>query len=671
MFIKSFEELRTTLISSQYIQSLLHLGRGIFGSDFGSVAFVIRNDNAKYNGVYRRLFEQHVQVRSVEKIQQIFLDKTFGFYETNQNNFKKIPGKQIGYWVSSNFLNHFGEDLVGSELITREGMATADNPRFLRLWYEVSSQNFSKLNSCSDKWYPYNKGGAYRKWFGNRDYVVDWSNDGFDIKHNVDPATGRIRSHNYNGEFAFKEGLTWTAISAGSTSMRYTEEGFLWDSKGASGFAKNHLFYILGLLNSVVANSYLKLLAPTLDYKVGDIIKVPLQYRECGIQDLTHECVTISKKDWDAHETSWDFQTNELVKIDQKEAIELDDTPDTVDDVFVIRHIPDARKLSVRLDLYKKKWKRLFMKLHANEEELNRRFIEIYGLQDELTPDVPLNEITILQQGEVKITDQYSLTDSDGSVFTDEDGAILTVSGETYLDWQDDVIIKQLISYAVGCMMGRYRLDRPGLAIAHPNETPEEVAEYVIPGTDEKFWIDTDGIIPLLPENSGFHDNAVNRMATFVRQVFGNNTQSENLNFIEECLGKSLEQYFIKDFWKDHKKMYQNRPIYWLFASKKGAFQVLVYVHRMNVATVERIRSRYLLPYIERLNKRIDDLQANESTLSTKQRNQLKTLRAQVAECEEYHNRLAVIAERGIVPDLDAGIPANHALYGDIVTKLK
>lgn len=431
------------------------------------------------------------------------------------------------------------------------------------------------------------------------------------------------------------------------------------------------MFYILGLLNSVVANSYLKLLAPTLDYKVGDIIKVPLQYRECGIQDLTHECVTISKKDWDAHETSWDFQTNELVKIDQKEAIELDDTPDTVDDVFVIRHIPDARKLSVRLDLYKKKWKRLFMKLHANEEELNRRFIEIYGLQDELTPDVPLNEITILQQGEVKITDQYSLTDSDGSVFTDEDGAILTVSGETYLDWQDDVIIKQLISYAVGCMMGRYRLDRPGLAIAHPNETPEEVAEYVIPGTDEKFWIDTDGIIPLLPENSGFHDNAVNRMATFVRQVFGNNTQSENLNFIEECLGKSLEQYFIKDFWKDHKKMYQNRPIYWLFASKKGAFQVLVYVHRMNVATVERIRSRYLLPYIERLNKRIDDLQANESTLSTKQRNQLKTLRAQVAECEEYHNRLAVIAERGIVPDLDAGIPANHALYGDIVTKLK
>lgn len=219
--------------------------------------------------------------------------------------------------------------------------------------------------------------------------------------------------------------------------------------------------------------------------------------------------------------------------------------------------------------------------------------------------------------------------------------------------------------------MGRYRLDRPGLAIVHPNETPEEVADYQIPGTDEKFWIDTDGIIPLLPEDCGFHDNAANRMATFVRQVMGEETQTENLNFIEECLGKSIEQYFMKDFWKDHKKMYQNRPIYWLFASKKGAFQVLVYVHRMNVATVERIRSRYLLPYIERVNKRIDDLQANESTLSTKQCNQLKTLRAQVEECSEYHNRLAVIAEQGIVPNLDDGIIKNHALFGDVVSKLK
>ena len=242
---------------------------------------------------------------------------------------------------------------------------------------------------------------------------------------------------------------------------------------------------------------------------------------------------------------------------------------------------------------------------------------------------------------------------------------------ESSVSFNIDVIMKQFISYAVGCMMGRYRLDRPGLAIAHPNETPEEVAEYEIPGTDEKFWIDDDGIIPLMPEDCGFHDNAVNRFATFVRQTLGEQTQVENLNFIEECLGKSLEQYFIKDFWKDHKKMYQNRPIYWLFASKKGVFQVLVYVHRMNVATVERIRSRYLLPYIERLNKRIDDLQSNESTLSTKQRNQLKTLRAQVTECEEYHNRLAVVAERGIVPNLDDGIIKNHALYGDIVTKLK
>lgn len=671
MFISSFEQLRANLLSTQHIQSLLHLGRGIFGSDFGSVSFVVQNVQSKSCGVYRRLFKEHVQVRSVEKIQQNFLESTYGYFVANQSDFGKIPGRPIGYWISKKRLKIFEDDPVSSHFEVKEGLKTGDNNRFIRMWYEVSFKN-------DLKWFPHTKGGDFRRWYGNNLFVLNYANDGQELR--LFKGSSITAPENF-----FKSYTTWGRISSGIISMRWTPNGFIPNMAGLSAVPKyndDRLNYALTAWgNSNMFRDIIELMNPTINVPPGLIAKTPFRkkFLNSDMPEISANCISISKSDWDAHETSWDFQANELVRIDEKEAIQLIEEPYHEQGMMVSYPRPEVEKISFRLDLYKKKWERMFHQLHANEEELNRRFIEIYGLQDELTPDVPLNEITILQQGEIKITDQYDLTDNDGTVFTDEDGAILTVSGDTYIDWQDDVIIKQLISYAVGCMMGRYRLDRPGLAIAHPNETPEEVAEYEIPNTKnqtpntppEKFWIDTDGIIPLLPENCGFHDNAVNRMATFVRQVFGNDTQSENLNFIEQCLGKSIEQYFIKDFWKDHKKMYQNRPIYWLFASKKGAFQVLVYVHRMNVATVERIRSRYLLPYIERLNKRIDDLQSNESTLSTKERNLLKSLRAQVDECAEYHNRLAVVAERGIVPDLDAGIPANHALYGNIVTKLK
>lgn len=228
----------------------------------------------------------------------------------------------------------------------------------------------------------------------------------------------------------------------------------------------------------------------------------------------------------------------------------------------------------------------MFNQLHENEEELNRQFIEIYGLQDELTPDVPIDEITILQQGEI-------------SFVPSEEGE----NAPKIMKWNDDVIIKQLISYAVGCMMGRYRLDKPGLHIAHPEPTAEEIAPYSYHG--RKYEIDDDGILPLMNSDCGFSDNAPLRIADFVSIAFGEETQVENLNYMEQCLGKTLEQYFVKDFWKDHKKMYQNRPIYWLFASKKGTFQVIAYMHRMNAYTVERIRAKYLLPFIEHLEQEI------------------------------------------------------------------
>jgi hypothetical protein len=296
------------------------------------------------------------------------------------------------------------------------------------------------------------------------------------------------------------------------------------------------------------------------------------------------------------------------------------------------------------MEQYKLKWERLFMQLHANEEELNRQFIDIYGLQDELTPDVPLSDITILQQGEINVS-------GDG------------------ISFNEDVIIKQFISYAVGCMMGRYRLDRPGLAIAHPDAKAEEYAPYQYNGGT--FEIDDDGIVPLMSANCAFTDNANLRFKHWLALALGQDSLVENLNFVEKCLGKPIDEYFMKDFWKDHKKMYQNRPIYWMFASKKGAFQCIAYMHRMNAYTAERIRTNYLLPHIEWLVQKQQELQSNAANLSTAERRELDTVTKQIAECREYHDRLHVIADKQIAFDLDDGVLVNYAKFGDVVTKLK
>ena len=411
MFLSTFEGLRKQIIEHQTIDSLLHLSRGVFGADFGASSAVIVNAESKETyGTYFRLIERTFQEFDQQHLRMLFEqtladhDFKYNFKEytkdvtslpyseegnriyyphVSQQNFEKIPGCPIGYWVSEKVSKAFESSCIGDKMITREGMATADNDRFLRLWHEVSLNHISMFNKTSDKWYPYNKGGGFRKWFGNRDYLVNWSNDGYDIKHNIDPTTGRIRSHNYNGEYAFKKCGTWSAISSGTFAIRYCEEGFVWDSKGASGFSDNYLEYIIGLLNSKVSSKFLAVLAPTLDYKVGDIIRVPLiQQNKVTIDSLVSQNISISKSDWDAHETSWDFKENELVRLSKEQG-------------------EGSHRLSDLMDAYREHWTEQFLRLHANEEELNRQFIGIYGLEDELTPDVPPEEITILQQGEL------------------------------------------------------------------------------------------------------------------------------------------------------------------------------------------------------------------------------------------------------------------------------
>lgn len=447
-------------------------------------------------------------------------------------------------------------------------------------------------------------------------------------------------------------------------------------NNASNAICEGDLSGLLGYLNSPITIKIANLINPTLNLSNGVVAKFPyLNVNTETYRNIVKQNVAISKSDWDAHETSWDFQRNELLSIDTSTYTANIDYKiekhfeETGERINLSPAAPKLGSLEWRMEQYKTKWERKFMQLHKNEEELNRQFIDIYGLQDELTPDVQLSEITILQQGEIKITDQYSLCDNDGSIFTDSDGAILTVTGDSYLEWQDDVIMKQLISYAVGCMLGRYRLDKPGLHIAHPNPTDDEIAPYEYKG--EQWEIDDDGIMPLMPNDCGFSDNASARFADFIRVALGNEDHVANLNYVEQCLGKTLEQYFVKDFWKDHKKMYQNRPIYWLFSSKKGAFQVIAYMHRMNAYTAERVRSKYLLPYIEHLEAEIDKLDARRAELSTKETKQLQALQKQLDECREYHERLQVVAEQAISFDLDDGVVVNYAKFGDILQKIK
>lgn len=678
MFLSTFEGLRKQIIEHQTIDSLLHLSRGVFGADFGASSAVIVNAESKETyGTYFRLIERTFQEFDQQHLRMLFEqtladhDFKYNFKEytkdvtslpyseegnriyyphVSQQNFKKIPGCPIGYWVSEKMIEAFKEEnLISSKSIARSGFSTGNNKKFIRLWHEVSVKrigfqlsNNSEYLQSGYKYIPFTKGGTFRRWYGNNDSIVDWST----------PEDMHRPRTTYMDKY-YRPAITWNAITSGSFSCRYYDKGFLFEHAAVSLFVNEGYHYenFLAYLNSKVFLHYLKILNPTLNNGAEVVSSVPiLETKDNNTVSLVHKNISISKFDWDAHETSWDFEENELVRLGKEQG-------------------EGPHRLSDLMEAYKEHWTEQFLRLHANEEELNRQFIGIYGLEDELTPDVPLNEVTILQQGEVKVTNEYLLTTEDGSYITNETGVVLTVTGKYYLDWQDDVIVKQLISYAVGCMLGRYRLDKLGLHIAHPEPTAEETAPYTFNG--QQWNIDEDGILPLMPSDTDFSDNATVMFKRWLVVAFGEDTLVDNLNCVEAALGKSLDDYFVKDFWKDHKKMYQNRPIYWLFSSKKGAFQCLAYMHRMNAYTAERIRTKYLLSHIEWLVQQQTEMEANAANLNARERKRLDSITRQIAECREYHDRLHTVADEQIAFDLDDGVVVNYAKFGDVLAKLK
>ncbi|MCI1742487.1 MAG: BREX-1 system adenine-specific DNA-methyltransferase PglX [Prevotella sp.] len=624
MFLSSFEDLRKQLLEYEQIDSMLHLGPRTFdelsGEVVQNVAFVVSHHSPEFTGTYYRL----VDGKNCADKEKRFLTKQGEYPNVDQKKFGQIPGSPIGYWVSEKIIDCISNsEEIGIAFKCREGIHTSNNEKYVRFWIEVDekkivfkAKNYIDIDT-QGTWVPYNKGGGFRKWYGLNNYIIAFNKKYRDEMANL-PFHVRPSQDLY-----FKEGGTWSAIGSNKFSIRYYPVGYLFDAGGQIAVGKE-IVSLIGYLNSILFDYISKLTMPTINFKCGIIKRLPdLKVNSENVCYIIRENISLSRQDWDAHETSWDFKENELIRIGKEKGTHL------LEDCYLA---------------YVEEWTDKFMQLHANEEELNRQFIDIYGLQDELTPDVPLDEITILQQGEISIE-------------------------ENHLVWHPDVVMKQLISYIVGVWMGRYRLNRSGLYIAYPNPSAEELAPYTYHG--QTVNIDDDAIIPLLPRDSPFEDNLVNRIVDFVRIVFGADMLTENLNFIEKQLGMSIEQYVLKNFWKDHKKMYHNRPIYWLFSSRKGAFQCLVYMHRMDAYTAERVRSKYLLPYMDWLLNRLHELEENAANLSTVERREMDRITRQIAECREYHDRLHVVADRQEGFDLDDGVVVNYAKFGDVLAKLK
>lgn len=655
MFLSSYEALRKKLIDSTFFDTMLHLGPRTFPEIGGEVvqnsAFTFWNSSITENGKYIRLVDYDRAEAKREKTLEAIQNPNCGwFYTANQNDFQKIPGSPIGYWKSEKAIKVFTRGTLKEYLVTREGMATANNDRFMRFWVEIAKMNTkfdAKSSDSNIKWYSYNKGGSFRRWYGNDFFVVNWANNGYEIKSIKDAITRRIRSHNYNGEFAFKEGITWSALTSGNFSARWTGEGYLFDSKGAKGFFKTKGKQILGFLNSRVAQFYLDVLAPTLDYKVGDIIQVPFfHFSSNDIEPLVTSCIDYSKDDWNSHEYSWDFNQNELIRLNNQQLAET-------------------------LSSYCKHWTTQFFQLHQNEEELNRQFIEIYGLQEELTPDVPLEDITILQQE----LDRTALKELNSKLVREEGSMKVLNYNAITLPFDGKEIMAQLVSYAVGCMFGRYSLQKEGLILANQGEGLEDYLQKLeISKAQCTFLPDEDNIIPVLDEE-WFADDIVTRFYSFLKVAFGNGHFEQNLAFVEQQLGKSVRKYFTRDFYTDHVRRYKKRPIYWLFSTDSGAFSVLIYMHRYTQDTINNILNMYLRQFQEKLRNQMMHLDhlintgtAAEQSKASRDKDRTNHL---LMELQQYEREVIFPMATDRIPiDLDDGVLVNYNKFGKAVKEI-
>ena len=636
MFIKTYEELRKYIIVQKSITSLIQFEYSAFEEATVPIcSFILKNGQETSKGLYFRLsdFRGGMDVQR-QKVLEALSDRDCGYYyEAVESNFSKIPGSPVAYWVGEVFLNTFGTNMSiesSSVCETKLGMSTNDNNRFLRLWYEVGFQricthrsNSQKDDQFAEKWFPYNKGGEYRKWFGNILYVINWENNGFEVKQLASDLYGSYSRTCKNTQHFFREAITWSLITSGNSSFRYLPQGCVLGDAGPVCFVdKKYMLYVLGILNSAYTTTLLPIINPTINCSTGVINQVPICIDEekIGLVSITvKESIIISKTDWDSFETSWDFRKHPLVPL----AYEKKEQENS-------QWGKHRMELFGKIESHYRDWEyeaeNRFNQLKANEEELNRIFIDIYGLQDELTPEVEDKDVTVRKA-----------------------------------DLQRE--IRSLISYAVGCMFGRYSLDVPGLAYAGGAWDDSKYSSFIP---------DPDNCIPIT-DTEYFRDDIVGRFVEFIRTAYGEESLEENLEFIANALGnkgkttrETLRLYFLNDFYSDHLKIYQKRPIYWLFDSgKQNGFKALAYMHRWNADTVGNLRVEYLHKMQTVYEKEIENCQdaidnsLNNREIATATKRKEKLIK-QLKECKDYDAKVAHIALSRIVIDLDDGVKVNY-----------
>ena len=666
MFISSYQKLREIIIDNHFINNLIQLEySGFDGATVPICTFTLRNKPSKEGeGSYIRLSDFiGSQLQAPKTLEALQNNDCGWFYKLNQKEFLKIPGSRIGFSASKPMLEAFEKgDLLTDLIDARVAMATANNNLFIRSWFEVEFHNigFNMLN-CEEakfskkRWFPCNKGGDFRKWYGNNDNLVNWENDGEMIRSFKDNKTDRIRSHNYNGFFSFKESISWSALSSTNLGIRFSPKGFLFVTPGSSAFSKRHdinINSILAFLTTKVSLHFVKIFSSTMNIEVGNILGVPAR----GLKDIELEnCINsieISKREWDSRETSWDFQQHKLIKLNF----------DNIEEAY---------------QQYQHHWQQQFYKLHSNEEELNKQFIKIYGLQDELTPDVPLDEITILKDELIaRELKKLSTTYKSGWQLIDGEWHLNSEEKEKPdLPFDAREVMRQFVSYAVGCMFGRYSLDKEGLILANQGETLEDyIAKVGVAEEELQFVPDEDNIIPIL-DDEWFKDDMVGLFNAFLKRSFGKENFEQNLAFVEESLGRDMRNYFLRDFYTDHVRRYKKRPIYWLFSSPKGSFNVLIYMHRYTPDTLNRIFNNYLAEYREKLKMHSEQLNhiiekgsSSEQTQAAKELDKIKTI---LLELQEYERDILYpLATERIAIDLDDGVLVNYNKFGEAIKQV-
>lgn len=611
MFIATHQKLREHILSNKTLSSLVRPEYHAFYSSahVPICTFVINNAQMNEKGVFIDLNEHRGEDIQPILVKEAVINPKVNYrYEINSNKFCAIPGAPIAYWASDRVREIFKNSArLGVEYLPRQGLATSDNNRFLRFWTEVSWDNMG-LNCSSHeeafvtkkKWFPYNKGGDYRKWYGNFEYVVNWFNNGEEIKEFTSklPQGSAVRLK--SKEYYFVPSITWSALTSSNFGSRYCPNGFLFDVSGSCIFPPDNMkLYVLSFLNTKISHFGLNLLNPTLNFQISDIRNLPLKYPKAEqlsyINELAKHCYQISKDDWDSFETSWDFEQHPLLRFKENGKVE---------DSF-------------------SKWKEYkqeqFNKLKANEEELNRLFIEIYGLQDEMTPEVDDKDITVALADELRD-------------------------------------IKSLLSYAVGCMFGRYSLDEKGLIFAGGEF---DKSKY------QTLEVDEDGILPILSD-TWFDDDIIEEFKRFLKKAFGELYFNENMQYIADVLGRKgsesaedrIRTYFLKDFYKDHLQIYKKRPIYWMFTSgKEKAFNALIYLHRYDKTTLSRIRKDYLHEFQNKLDNAIQRAENEGNVKLTSLYSKYQT------ECLEFDRKIKDLADEQIELDLDDGVKVNYAKF--------